>query len=86
VFNLNTASSADALQRIRWPHIRHYLGHDLYVGFAADPIPGYGVLKLQKGQPRTVGQYTFLYTKDVVQPGKLISADLFIKTADSKVI
>jgi cytochrome c-type biogenesis protein CcmF len=86
VYNLAHATSESALERIRWPHIRKYFGHDLYIGFASDPAIEWPTLKLKKGQAVTAGPYTFLYAKDVVQPGKLISAALFIKTADNKVI
>ncbi len=86
VYNLPHAPTEDALRRIRWPHIRKYFGHDLYVGFATDPGLKLPTLRLKKNQANTVGPYTFLYTNDTVQPGKSISADLFIKTADNKVV
>jgi cytochrome c-type biogenesis protein CcmF len=86
VYNLATASSETALDRIRWPHIKKYFGHDLYVGFANDPGIDWPTLTMKKGEARTAGPYTLLYTNDTVQPGKLISADLYIKTADGKVI
>lgn len=86
VYNLATASSESALQRIRWPNIRKYFGHDLYVGLANDPAYELNVVTLKKGQARPVGPYTMMYVKDVVDPGKLISAAVLIKTADNKVV
>jgi len=90
VFNLATASSEEALQRIRWPHIRKYFGHDLYVGYANDPEFLKHVVSLKKGEPVTVGAYTFLYTgvnaQGLEQGGRSISTDLQITTADGKVV
>ena len=37
VYNLAHASSEEALSRIRWPHIKKYFGHDLYVGLSQRP-------------------------------------------------
>ena len=90
VYNLATASSETALTRIRWPHIRKYFGHDLYVGYANDPIFSRRMITLKKGQPATAGPYTFLYAKSDGQPsengGRFISAALLIKTPEGKVI
>ena len=54
VYNLATASSESSLERIRWPHIRKYFGHDLYVGFANDPAYEMSVVTLKRGSA-TVG-------------------------------
>lgn len=94
VHNLSRASSETKLERMRWPLITKYLSHDLYVGFASDPqyawpsdpgreAPG---IDFVKGKPRQLGKYSIMYVDNMVQPAKLISATLLIKTPDGKVV
>jgi cytochrome c-type biogenesis protein CcmF len=85
VYNLATASSETALERIRWPHIRKYFGHDLYVGLANDPGYEMHVVDIKKGEVKPVGPYTVMFAKDIVHPGA-VSAALLIKTPDNKIV
>ncbi|HLJ57048.1 MAG TPA: cytochrome c biogenesis protein CcsA [Chthonomonadaceae bacterium] len=90
VYNMAHASSEDALQRIRWPHINKYWDHDLYVGYADDPWFAYGVVDLTKGQPATAGPYTFFYAGSEPQAdtdgARVLVATLAVKGPDGKIL
>ena len=68
----------DAFERMRWPSIVKYAGHDLYVGLANDPgyawptengkEPGY---TFQLKEKKRVGPYTIGYYDNFGEPGRL---------------
>lgn len=90
VDNLTTARSEADLMRIKWPFIRKYFGHDLYVALADNPQPKFPTVTLKKGVPKTAGPYTLLYANVTAGPGAMensrsISASLLIKAPDGKI-
>ncbi len=94
VWNLNAASE-DKFERMRWPHIQKFVGHDLYVGFANDPAfqwptddpkrerPG---LILQPKEKRQIGPYTIGYYESFGEPGRVMGAHIILATQDGKIV
>jgi len=85
VWNMNRPSE-DQFERMRWPHIQKYVGHDLYVGFANDPGMKLPVVKLKPMEHRQVGPYDVFYYQPKIEPMKYMGAIVFIKTQDGKVV
>lgn len=100
VHNLNRAteepmegSGARGLERMRWPHIQKYWGHDLYVGLANDPAyawptddpngqrPG---IVLKPKEKKQVGPYTIGYFDQYGEPGKVMGVIVGILTPEGK--
>lgn len=83
VHNLNTAPEA-AFERMRWPSIQKFVGHDFYVGLAADP--GYKLYSqtLQPKETAEVGPYRITYFFPDMQPGKMMAVTLGIENKDGK--
>ena len=92
VYNLDKAHFEDETEAIRWPDIRKYLGHDLYVGLAANPEfvcvdadnPGARQhITLLPKQKVTFGPYTVGYFDYSGEPGKFFGARLAILKPDN---
>ena len=95
-YNMNVPSESD-LQRMRWPDITKYLGHDLYVGLANDPVyifPGdpddpsgkSETITFQPKERRKIGSYTVGYFEQFGEPGKVMGAHFVILTPDNKIV
>jgi cytochrome c-type biogenesis protein CcmF len=85
VWNMNRPSE-EQFERMRWPHIQKYFGHDLYVGFANDPGYKLPVVTLQPGQHQQVGPYNIFYYQAKIEPMKYMGADVFLKSAEGKIV
>ncbi|MDE2126806.1 MAG: cytochrome c biogenesis protein CcsA [Armatimonadetes bacterium] len=94
VYNLDRANEQN-LDRMRWPSIRKYLSHDLYVGFASDPEfewPSDGInpnqpgITMKVGERRQLGDYMVGYYKSFGTPGKIMGARVIILTPDHKIV
>lgn len=82
-------------QTMRWPAITRTFGHDFYVGLAADAIyewptddpdrtrPG---IVLQPQEKRQIGPYQILYYNPIMEPGKMMAAQIAIVTPQGKVV
>ena len=79
------------LERMRWPSIEKYLGHDLYVGLANDAEYEWPfgstysetmAFTLTPGQKVDVGGYRIGYYEPILQPQKLIGARIVILPID----
>ncbi len=95
VYNLATARFEDDAQAIRWPDIRKYMGHDLYVGLAANPEFVFidpdnrntrQQLTLQPKQKVPFGPYTIGYYDKFGTPGKEQGVRLAILKPDNTVV
>jgi cytochrome c-type biogenesis protein CcmF len=101
VHNLNRAveqpmaEGVRPLERMRWPHIQKFFGHDLYVGLANDPAyawptddphaerPGITLMPKEK---KKIGPYTIGYYEQFGEPGKVMGAHIVLATAEGKVV
>ncbi len=92
VYNLNKAHYEDETEAIRWPDIHKYLGHDLYVGLAADPEYVFvdpddpnkqQHITLALKQKVKFGQYTIGYFDHFGTPGKEMGVRLAILKPDN---
>lgn len=80
-------------EKMRWPDITHYLGHDLYVGFANDPEYEWptddptgeraGII-LRPREKRKLGPYTIGYYDSTMVPQQLFQVTLAIVGEDGK--
>ena len=79
------------LERIRWPAIDKYVGHDLYVGMASDAeyewpfggtYSGSMAFTLTPGQKVDVGGYRVGYYEPFGEPGQLMGARIVILPID----
>ena len=86
VSNFRTAESETDFERISWPHIQKFLGHDLYVGMATTPSPLLVQLQISQGETKAVGEYTVAFVSELVQPQKRLQVNLKITTHEGKVI
>ena len=91
VYNLATSHFEDETEAIRWPDIRRYVGHDLYVGLAANPefvfidpdSPNMRQhISLAPKQKIQFGQYTIGYFDHSGEPGKFMGVRLAILKPD----
>lgn len=91
VYNLATLHFEDESEAIRWPDIRRYLGHDLYVGLAANPEfvfidadnPNMRQhITLAPKQKVQFGPYTVGYFDHFGEPGKVMGVRLAILKPD----
>ncbi len=91
VYNLATSKFEDETEAIRWPDIRRYVGHDLYVGLAANPEfvfidpdnPNMRQhISLALKQKIQFGQYTIGYFDHSGVPGKYMGVRLAILKPD----
>ena len=78
-------ANEDKFERMRWPSITKYAGHDLYVGLASDPGLKMSGITMLPGTNRPVGPYNVFYYKDFGKPQQYFGAHIFLKTADGKV-
>jgi cytochrome c-type biogenesis protein CcmF len=93
VHNKHSAASEDKLERMRWPHIAKYGGHDLYVGLANDPVYVYPSEKkdeegitFQFKEKKRLGNLVIGYYDQYGEPGKLMGAHFVMATEEQKVI
>lgn len=95
VHNLNTAPSEDRLERMRWPSIVKYFGHDLYVGLANDAVFLYPSdidslseqgIRMKPKERRRIGPYMLGYFESVVKPQEYFAAHLALLTSDGKIL
>src|SRR5579884_1852209 len=92
VHNLNTAESEADLERMRWPAITKYLGHDLYVGLAADAQRSWPTdagreepgIVIRPKEERQIGPYKIKYLDSTVQPQRAFVVYLGIETSEGK--
>ncbi len=85
VHNRSRKDYEDEFERMRWPSIVKYAGHDLYVGLANDPgyawpsgdgkEPGYTLAYKEK---RKIGPYMIGYYDTYGEPGRLMGARIVI--------
>ena len=78
-------ATEDQFERMRWPSIVKYAGHDLYIGLASDPgyawpsgdgkEPGYTFDYKEK---KKIGPYMVGYYDTYGEPGKLMGARIVI--------
>ena len=95
VYNMNTSPTEDKFQRMYWPSIEKYAGHDLYVSLANDPIYEWpsddptgnqqGII-LKPKEKRKLGPYVLGYYNSQVDVGKDFFVQLALLTPDSKVL
>jgi cytochrome c-type biogenesis protein CcmF len=93
VHNLHTAESEDQLERMRWPSITKYLGHDLYVSLANDAQYRWPTDDLNRERPgivlrpketRMLGSYKVTYLDSKIVPGTGMDVYLGVETPEGK--
>ncbi len=93
VHNKHKAPTEDKFERMRWPHIDKYFGHDFYVGLANDPVFVFPTAKgeeegvtFQLKEKKRLGSYTVGYFEQFGEPGKLMGAHFVMVGEDAQVI
>ncbi len=86
VHNLNRVDSEDKFERMIWPSITKYFGHDLYIGIAGNPELKLSSFSLPVGGSRPIGDYVVTYEGHVGEPGKYMGAKITIITKDGSEI
>ena len=86
VHNMKRAESEEKLERMIWPSIVKYFGHDFYVGVAGNPELKIPSFTLPVGGSRAVGDYVVTYEGSVGEPGKFMGAKVIIANKDGSQI
>jgi cytochrome c-type biogenesis protein CcmF len=85
-----SSAMEDKFERMRWPDIKHPVGHDLYVALANDPQYGWPTddgkepgFTFQPKEKKRIGDYLVGYFDSVIQPQRAFQVQLAIVKADA---